>query len=376
MKQLTFICYLLIAFLALGCSDNYNFRLHCSTANTADSAFLVFVANDDFEYADEPADTVVVTDRQFSFACNLTKPCFVQLQSLTDESRSFTLIATPDEEAVVDIDERGLKVTGGSQLYSELGNFFQIYTNAADSIRVAQQQLIASDRNDTTLSKMLYDKYVACVANKDSALKHSNMYEGAVVFARLIKEQRAGVVFDSLNTQIRNGRFKAMFDTLDSHYIRAGIEYEKRQAIIAKAKETTVEGTMFVDFSAEYKGRKQSLSDFVGKGQYVLVDFWASWCMPCRMEIPRIIDIYNEYKDSGLIVLGVASWDKPKDTIKAIKELGIPYPQIINAQYEGTNVYGLNGVPHLILFGPDGTILRRGMRGEEINNVVQQYIRK
>ena len=58
------------------------------------------------------------------------------------------------------------------------------------------------------------------------------------------------------------------------------------------------------------------LSDYAGKGNYLLVDFWASWCGPCRREIPVIKEIYEKYKSQGLSVLGVAVWDKPDDTMR------------------------------------------------------------
>ena len=126
------------------------------------------------------------------------------------------------------------------------------------------------------------------------------------------------------------------------------------------------EGEKFVDFAVEYNGKTTRLSDYVGRGQYVLVDFWASWCGPCRMEIPNIIAAYNKYKDRGLQVIGIAAWDKPEDTKKAIAEEHIPYPQIINSQKIATDVYGISGIPEIILFSPDGTILARGLRGNQI----------
>ena len=77
----------------------------------------------------------------------------------------------------------------------------------------------------------------------------------------------------------------------------------------------------------------------------------------CRAETPILAEVYNQYKDKGFQVLGVATWDQPKDTKKAIEDLKITWPQILNAQNTPSELYGFNGIPHIILFGPDGTIV-------------------
>ena len=152
----------------------------------------------------------------------------------------------------------------------------------------------------------------------------------------------------------------------------------KIKALMEKieAAKKTAEGQMFTDFEAEYEGNVQHLSDYVGKGKYVLVDFWASWCGPCRAEIPNLIKVYNEYAGEKLEVLGVATWDEPAATTEAIAEMGIPYPQIMNAQKAGSDAYSIEGIPEIILFGPDGTILKRGLRGEQIESTIKEYLEK
>lgn len=133
---------------------------------------------------------------------------------------------------------------------------------------------------------------------------------------------------------------------------------------------STAEGTMFKDF--EVDGVK--FSDYIGRGKYVLVDFWASWCGPCKEEIPNISKIYKTYAGKDFDVLSVAVWDNPENTKAAAAEHGVVWNQIINAQKIPTDLYGIQGIPQIMLFGPDGTILRRDLRGDAIEAAVKEAL--
>ena len=138
---------------------------------------------------------------------------------------------------------------------------------------------------------------------------------------------------------------------------------------------STSEGAMFRDFTVEFDGKQQRLSDYVGRGQYVLVDFWASWCGPCREEIPNIVAAYSKYKDKGLQVVGVASLEESERSLKYVREQNIPYPQIFNAGMPVLQLYGIDGIPYIFLFAPDGTILARGLRGVDIDKKLEEIFK-
>jgi thiol-disulfide isomerase/thioredoxin len=135
-------------------------------------------------------------------------------------------------------------------------------------------------------------------------------------------------------------------------------------------------GQKFIDFTIDQPdGTKKSLSDYAGKGKYLLVDFWASWCGPCRAEGPNLKELYAKYKGDKFEILGVAVWDEVSDTEKAIKEDKTTWPQILDAKEIPTKLYGINGIPHIILIGPDGTIVARELRGEAMKAKIDEALR-
>ena len=162
----------------------------------------------------------------------------------------------------------------------------------------------------------------------------------------------------------------------------APVEYAQLKRVekaknAARQLTVTAEGQKFTDFEVKAEdGAMQKLSDHVGKGKVVVVDFWASWCPPCRAEIPKLQDLKKQYGDK-FDVLGVAVWDNPDDTRKAIEELNITWPVIIGTGKltEPTDLYGIKGIPHIIVFGPDGTILSRGLTGDDLANKIAEVVK-
>ena len=126
----------------------------------------------------------------------------------------------------------------------------------------------------------------------------------------------------------------------------------------------------FIDF--EVDGVK--LSDFVGNGKVVLVDFWASWCGPCKAEIPYIAAVYEKYHGDDFDVVSVAVSDKPEDTAAAAAEHGVVWNQIVNTGDVAAKAYDIQFIPYIILVSADGTILEKNLRGEAIESAVRKAL--
>ena len=157
------------------------------------------------------------------------------------------------------------------------------------------------------------------------------------------------------------------------------------------AKQATAVGKKFTDFTVDHvvgtdkKGEpiyeKRSLSDFVGKGKVMLVDFWSPWCPPCKEEIPNIKAVWEKYHGDDFDVLSVAVWEESRrmdwhNTIDTAAFYGMKWLQINNGHQEPAALYGIEGIPHMILFDKDGTILKRGndLRGEKTAKAVAEVL--
>jgi len=147
-----------------------------------------------------------------------------------------------------------------------------------------------------------------------------------------------------------------------------------------EAQLKTAEGQMFTDFEVVTDpdtGKKEKLSDYVGKGKYMLVDFWASWCGPCKQEIPNLKEVYNKFHGDNFDMLSVAVWERGniQASIDTAAAYGINWNHMLNGENVPTDAYGILGIPHIILFGPDGTILKRDLRGAAIGEEVAKYVK-
>ena len=117
------------------------------------------------------------------------------------------------------------------------------------------------------------------------------------------------------------------------------------------------------------------LSSF--KGKVVLIDFWASWCGPCRAAIPSVIKLYDKYKAKGFEVFGVSIDSKKKDWLKAIAQDKITYPQVNDKAgwySKTTEVYGVNAIPNTFLLDKTGKIVAIDLEGEQLENKLKMLL--
>ena len=148
------------------------------------------------------------------------------------------------------------------------------------------------------------------------------------------------------------------------------------QGLEASAK--TAEGATIPDFSQPAPdGTSLSIMSEVSQHRITIIDFWASWCGPCRQEIPSVIELYKKYKDKGLGIVGV-SLDNDKDAwLTAIKQLNMAWPQMSDQNDWGNSVaklFNITSIPHTIVVDQQGKILRHGLRGEALANFVAEQL--
>lgn len=182
-------------------------------------------------------------------------------------------------------------------------------------------------------------------------------------------------------------------------YHRDRIPYDDAEALFAKASDKLKAEPNFAAYMKYVEGRRRAavgikytdiemfdpegknvkISDYVGNGKFLYVDFWASWCVPCRMELPFVRAAYEKYGNKNLTVLGVSLDEGEKPWLRALEQLQLPWAQMCD--YKGwkskaCEVYGIKAIPFTMLIDPEGNIVATGLRGETLCDDLAKYLEK
>lgn len=333
-------------------SDNYTVRIEQIADPSAMNGKKIYITNYD---TGEPIDSIVGSaDPTLTISGMINEPVIGRLVLGGQRGPIFLL-----EKGEINVD-----LTTGDATGTPLNDRLTAYSKKQTELTGEYNELVKSFQ-EQTLSDSLFNVKVGELQQKardiDSEIIKANANNPLGLFLLL-------------NNIYEIPSMAALNDMIAEYPVLSqSARLAKYRESLANVEATSV-GKMYRNFTVDYNGKSQSLSDYVGKGHYTLVDFWASWCGPCIREIKVLKELYAKYADKGLDFLGVAVWDEPTNTESAIKQLAIPWPCIINAQSVPTDLYGISGIPCIILFAPDGKIVGRNLRGEELENLVAEVM--
>lgn len=309
-------------------------------------------------------EQIEITDGTFSYEL-ATNPAVVATftcmmdgkrisQSLIPDGSILTLVFSPEGATLRSSNKKSINYR-----MLEVDQVYQEWRGFASQYMTMQRAGATKEQIDSIaeLRRPVSDKLQALY--REDLEKHKDNY--------LSVQGLAGLQGDLTDEQK-----DSLIHTLDS----AVIQTARIQMILKdiQGRLRSKEGMPFVDFSVDTENGTVRLSDYIGKGKYVLVDFWASWCQPCIVEMPHLKELYNRFSGNDFTILGVAVSDKPEDSQAAIRKHALPWEQILGTGNVAMDAYGINSIPQVILFGPDGTILRRDLHGDGIDRALEEIL--
>lgn len=340
-----------------------------------------------------PLDTVVVSNGSFSWSTDVEEPQFMIVN--VDNVTQISLLAAPGESIVIESKEDGLgySVSGsaGSERILKVNELIQQGMDVMDSLTMVSQTYTDSAnfvdvREELNAAfKQMFDntkeQLIAMINEDPSSL--SNLF----IFPQYIG--RIQIINPSENWNLYKLADSAMVAAYPENehalFFRGQIvqyeqELERSKAMEAAATRTAV-GSIAPDIALPSpNGDVMKLSDL--RGQVVLIDFWASWCRPCRAENPNVVRVYNMYKDKGFTVFSVSldgmpnQADPKKLWMEAIAQDGLAWKGHVSDlkgwDSEVVSLYGFNGIPHSVLIDKDGTVLAKDLRGVGLENKLKE----
>ena len=280
---------------------------------------------------------------------------------------SFILDSTP---TTINQTKTGIEVKGSplNQKYAEEKKNVNVHN---EKMRALQEEAKAiAQKNNGKIPdeqlKRLQDEFDKALHSQTEAIRTAlQENKDNLIPASMIAFYSENIGMDKVEEYLKEYAYK---DNGILKNVNNYIQALKRKAV----------GAMFTDFTMnDMQGTPRKLSDYVGKGDYVLVDFWASWCGPCRAEMPNVVSLYEKYHKKGLEIVGI-SFDEDETTWKnAVKTMNMTWPQASELRSWDnimTQKYGVTSIPYTILIDSNGTIIGQQLRGEELENTVKQYL--
>ena len=263
-----------------------------------------------------------------------------------------------------------VKVTGSAthDEYAELSEQLKKISN--EYMALYQESRAASAAGDTAKAADLMKQV-------------EELYESTnTIQEEFVKEHPASYVTPIILGNIQHGKEAAELDSLvnalDPKIQEVPLIVEIKDKI-EKLKKVAI-GQIAPDFTQnDPDGNPVKFSDIYSQHELTLLDFWASWCGPCRRENPNVVAVYNDFKDKGFTVFGV-SLDRDKEAwLKGVADDGLNWTQVSDLAYwnnEAAKLFAVSSIPHSILIGKSGEIIAKDKRGDELREAVQEYLNK
>ncbi|MDR1881972.1 MAG: AhpC/TSA family protein [Prevotella sp.] len=357
MKKIT-VLLSAVLMLATACGKKEQFTINGTLAGASDSV-KVYLQKLENNWKDQVAiDSAYVANGKFEFkglAKEEAKIHFIALAEPTDKvKRPVLLIVEPGQIKVALDSVSGI---GGTVL----NDAYQALNTKLNELDVELKAIYEKSKLDTAkVAQAEFEKQYEEV----NARKTKEIYDYAKAN---IQSQTGAYVFASRSYLFTLDQMKELFASVKPE--DKTNDWMKKLDTRIQALNATSEGQPFTDLKGKTPdGKDAALADYAGKGKYVLVDFWASWCPPCRAEMPKLVEAYKQYKDKGLEIAGVSLDKTNEDWVKGIGDLGITWPQISDLKYwdsELAAAYGVNSIPHLVLLDKDGKIIARGLSADK-----------
>lgn len=155
-------------------------------------------------------------------------------------------------------------------------------------------------------------------------------------------------------------------------------EHEAQNSNQQEVKNTQDENSLQISFTMnDIEGKTISVKDEFTKHTITIIDFWASWCGPCRQEMPNLVKTYKKYKDKGLGIIGVSLDEDEEQWKNAIKEMDMSWLQLSDLQgwnNSAAQMYGIQSIPFTIIVDKNGSVINAGLRGSDLESFIQNYI--